>query len=1250
MARPLVLFAVAVLCAAPAFAAALPEYDASFDAPAAAIARLHDDGLATVSGTDARYGVPTFLWSPRLSATTTPAHVDFPAKARDELARLAPFYGLADADVARLAPVRLHDTGSGAVIATFVQEVDGIEVFRDELKIALDRAGNLVAASGFVPPASLYAGSPFTLTSSRAAARAWEDATGSLDVVLGTPVAAAGGYEQFEGARAKKVLFHLPSELVPAYYVEVADYAYVVSAADGAILYRHSLVASDSYGYRVWADASLQHVPWDGPQGSSFSPHPTGIPDFTGPLAFAPSSLLALANGPLSTNDPWLPPAATQTAGNNIDAYADLAAPDGFGAGDLRASTNAPLAFDYAYDLNQAPGVSADQTKAAVTQLFYTTNFLHDWFYDSGFNELSGNAQSNNFGRGGLGGDELRAEADDYNGFNNANMLTPADGGHPRLQMFLWQPGPPYQKVEVQSPPGLAGKHAAGGAAGFGPQTFDVTAPVLIASSSTFGVTGTSPVAIGSGAEWVTVADLNLDGFPDFATANYLSQSVSVRFLDPFNGGFLGGTEIPLGTRPYTVEAGDFNHDGFKDLAVANYDAGTVSLLKGAAGGTFPQRFDLSSGASTTSARVVNLDNDLYDDIVSTNAAANSVHVIRSNGTFGAASTLDLPVGTGPNWVEIADLNGDGRRDLVVANQFSNNITVLFDNGLGGYFAGINTPVGPTPLTLAVGDIDRDGDVDVLTANFGDNTISVLLNNGFGPLALVANYPALDKPVTVRLADLNMDGAPDMLLCSDSGFASWRLGDGGGGFGARVDQAVGTSPYGIQLADVTLDGQPDILTADYGSSSVTVITGTATYRAFGCPGFISNLTGKIALVERGGPCPVFFSKALAVQAAGAAGVIIVDNVASATPPVLAGQMGGVTIPVLSLTQADGAAFKAALANGAVIARLHSVPSVQRSGALDNQLVAHEWGHYISNRLVGNANGLTNQMGLAMGEGWGDFHGLLLTARAGDDYHGAYPWTCYALQSDSLTNNAYYFGLRRVPYSTSFARDPLTFQHIQLGVPLPVGPPYQAGADGSSNNEVHSAGEVWCSMLWECYVSLLDAMPFAQAQAKMKDLLVAGYKLTPNQPTLLEARDALLAAAFADNTANYVRFRLAFARRGAGAAAIGPGRASTDLIGVVESYETTDVSGPGPTATLDFSLRGRNPSRGGVEFAYTMPEKGRVTIAIYDVAGRVVATPLDEVKDAGPHTLRWNGGSAAGVYFAQISAAGRHAVQRAVILP
>ena len=50
---------------------------------------------------------------------------------------------------------------------------------------------------------------------------------------------------------------------------------------------------------------------------------------------------------------------------------------------------------------------------AAVTQLFYVTNWLHDWCYDSGFDEAAGNAQHDNFGRGGLGGDPLHAEAQD---------------------------------------------------------------------------------------------------------------------------------------------------------------------------------------------------------------------------------------------------------------------------------------------------------------------------------------------------------------------------------------------------------------------------------------------------------------------------------------------------------------------------------------------------------------------------------------------------------------------------------------------------------------------------------------------------------------------------------------------------------------------------------------------------------------------------------------------------------------------
>jgi len=37
---------------------------------------------------------------------------------------------------------------------------------------------------------------------------------------------------------------------------------------------------------------------------------------------------VTLANGPISTDDPWLAASATQTTGNNVDAYTDLSAPD----------------------------------------------------------------------------------------------------------------------------------------------------------------------------------------------------------------------------------------------------------------------------------------------------------------------------------------------------------------------------------------------------------------------------------------------------------------------------------------------------------------------------------------------------------------------------------------------------------------------------------------------------------------------------------------------------------------------------------------------------------------------------------------------------------------------------------------------------------------------------------------------------------------------------------------------------------
>ena len=75
---------------------------------------------------------------------------------------------------------------------------------------------------------------------------------------------------------------------------------------------------------------------------------------------------------------------------------------------------------------------------AAVTNLFYWCNVVHDRFYEIGFTESAGNFQNNVFGRGGVGNDAVQADAQDGSGTNNANFATPPDGSPGRMQMYVF--------------------------------------------------------------------------------------------------------------------------------------------------------------------------------------------------------------------------------------------------------------------------------------------------------------------------------------------------------------------------------------------------------------------------------------------------------------------------------------------------------------------------------------------------------------------------------------------------------------------------------------------------------------------------------------------------------------------------------------------------------------------------------------------------------------------------------------------
>jgi extracellular elastinolytic metalloproteinase len=136
------------------------------------------------------------------------------------------------------------------------------------------------------------------------------------------------------------------------------------------------------------------------------------------------------------------------TIGNNVDAYLDR---DNNNAADTNGRpVSSTKTFEYTADLAQAPTVSVTQM-AAVTNLFYLNNVIHDKLYRHGFNEAAGNFQTNNFGKGGAQNDAVLAEAQDGGGTNNANFATPADGSKPRMQMYLWNRSTPNRDGDFDS-------------------------------------------------------------------------------------------------------------------------------------------------------------------------------------------------------------------------------------------------------------------------------------------------------------------------------------------------------------------------------------------------------------------------------------------------------------------------------------------------------------------------------------------------------------------------------------------------------------------------------------------------------------------------------------------------------------------------------------------------------------------------------------------------------------------------------
>ncbi|MFN0139259.1 MAG: M36 family metallopeptidase [Pyrinomonadaceae bacterium] len=267
------------------------------------------------------------------------------------------------------------------------------------------------------------------------------------------------------------------------------------------------------------------------------------------------------------------------------------------------------------------------------------------------------------------------------------------------------------------------------------------------------------------------------------------------------------------------------------------------------------------------------------------------------------------------------------------------------------------------------------------------------------------------------------------------------------------------------------------------------------------------------------------------------------------------------------------------------------PTPDYDGTADGEVLLHEVTHGLSNRLHGNTAGLSTNMARGMGEGWSDWYAYTMLSESADPVNGIYTTGGYATFLIAAGFNAnYYYGIRRFPRApitflggaTNKPHNPFTFRYVNsdcntlIGTTTSNPPPNSAfprGPIGSATcDQVHNIGEVWSSMLWEVRNRFVARLGHGPGTTRALQVVTDGMKLAPIGPTILQERDAIIAAAAAlpvapEAAADVLDVREGFRVRGAGfSASIQNAGTGANNTAVTEAFDAADLAGNPATVT------------------------------------------------------------------------------------
>ena len=288
----------------------------------------------------------------------------------------------------------------------------------------------------------------------------------------------------------------------------------------------------------------------------------------------------------------------------------------------------------------------------------------------------------------------------------------------------------------------------------------------------------------------------------------------------------------------------------------------------------------------------------------------------------------------------------------------------------------------------------------------------------------------------------------------------------------------------------------------------------------------------------------------------------------------------------------------------------------RDGDLDAEIVVHEFTHGLFGRLH---NGVGGTQAGQMNEGSADFFGHVMLANETDpvgaiSVTGAYATLNLRAAAPFSSVGNYYYGIRRFPKAImSSTGGPLNRPHNPLTY-ADIDPARMNLSDGAfapafagSATAVHDGGEIWSSMLWEVRARIVTRLGAAAGNKKSLQLVMDGFKMAPANPTMLQERNSILAAALANgNSGDIADIWAGFAVRGLGFSATNP-TGNT----VTEGFDLPNAT----LAATGFAVSDAAPGGDG-DGIYEPGELVQLTVPVTNTTGNTVNNVVASVVNGG----------------------------------